>query len=446
MANQEEAVLATMEEDSVLHSLISEQTEIYSPAALKKEKLWTRSFLLLWQGQFVSVLGDIIYSMALGFWILAVTGSTALMGALMAVSILPGVIISPFAGALVDRSNRKRLLVLMDFIRGAIIVFIAIAAFNGFLKIWMVFGGGVILSICGAFFNPAVNSSIPDIVPRSKMISANSIFDMIYSGSEILGSAVGGILFQLLGAPFMFLFNGLSFIFSGSSISFMKIPKIENPVEKQHILKDMAEGFKFILNFRGLRDSILLASSVNFFTYVAIVLFLPLFQRTESLGAARYGIAMAIYTGGMLLGMLFTSMAKIPPVKRFSIFMFSALASNACFAVFSLFAYFPLMLGFMFAGNFLNAIINVYFRTSVQMTVPQNMRGKVFSIIGMLLNGVAPFAMALGGVLAEFIPIKAVIFMCFAITILLCIPFAFFPKVIRFINFNPETETLEDIL
>jgi DHA3 family macrolide efflux protein-like MFS transporter len=84
----------------------------------KKEKLWTTSFLLLWQGQLVSILGDVVYAVALGFWILEATGSTALMGALLAVSTLPRIVVSPIAGVIVDRSDRRKLMIWMDVIRG----------------------------------------------------------------------------------------------------------------------------------------------------------------------------------------------------------------------------------------------------------------------------------------------------------------------------------------
>ena len=96
-----------------------------------KEKLWTLSFLILWQGQFVSTLGDAVYSIALGFWVLSATGSTALMGLLMAASTLPGVLVSPFAGVLIDRSNKKLLFILMDILRGISIIFLAAAAYKG---------------------------------------------------------------------------------------------------------------------------------------------------------------------------------------------------------------------------------------------------------------------------------------------------------------------------
>lgn len=108
-------------------------------------KLWTLNFFLLWQGQLVSALGDVVYEIALGFWVLAVTGSTGLMGTLMAASALPRILIAPFAGVIVDRCNRRNMLVLMDLIRGVVITAVGTAALLGFVEIWMVFAAGVIL-------------------------------------------------------------------------------------------------------------------------------------------------------------------------------------------------------------------------------------------------------------------------------------------------------------
>ena len=180
----------------------------------KHEKLWTPSFLILWQGQLVSTMGDAIYSIALGFWVLAVTGSTALMGTLMAASTLPGVLVSPFAGVLIDRCNKRRLFILMDMLRGVCIVLLAAAAYSGMIAIWMVFVAGIILSICGAVFSPGIQSAVPDLVPKSKVANATSAFAVVGVGSNMLGSVAGGVLFQILGAPVLFLIDGLSFLFS----------------------------------------------------------------------------------------------------------------------------------------------------------------------------------------------------------------------------------------
>ncbi|MDF2840957.1 MAG: arabinose efflux permease family protein [Clostridia bacterium] len=412
----------------------------------KKEKLWTWNFFLLWQGQLVSAFGDIAYSIALGFWIFAKTGSTALMGTLMAVSMLPRIIISPFAGVWVDRSDRKKIIVWMDFIRGFIVMLVGIAAFTDKIEIWMVFAVGIILGICSAFFNPAVSSVIPDVVPSSKVMQANSAFNMIYSGSNILGNPIGGVAYQMLGAPIMFLFNGISYIFSSATEVFIKIPKIQRETEQLHFFDDMLQGFRFMWKFKGLRSTLMIAAGLNFFANTAMILMMPFFQMTEGLGPGKYGFAIAMLTGGAFVGMLVTSSINIKANQRYIIFVLTGLISSAFSVAFPLSNHLVIIVVLLFFAGLLNAILNVLFQTTIQLAVPQDMRGKVFSMMGTILMGLSPIGMALGGVMAEFIPARYVMSICSAITFCFFIPFIFMTSFKRFINYNPEEQTLEDIM
>lgn len=413
----------------------------------KKEKLWTSNFVLLWQGQLVSALGDRMYEIALGFWILAVTGSTALMGTLMAASMIPRIVISPAAGVIVDRTDRKKIIVMMDLIRGIFITFIGVAAIFGFIQVWMVFAAGIALGTCDAFFNPSVSSSIPDLVPKSKLIKANSAFSMIYSGSNIVGSSIGGVIYNIIGAPVMFLADGLSFLFSSFVSLFIKIPKVEKHMsEQKHFKQDFKEGLSFVWKFKGLKYLICIASVINFFANMGIILFLPFFQKTETLGPVKYGIAMSALTAGMFAGMLFTSIVNIPYNRRALIFTASSIISFSGFALIILIPNFIAMLAVIFICGAFNAVINSFINASVQLTVPQEMRGKVFSLMGTVTMGLTPLGMALGGILAELISIKIIITSSFLITIVITIIFIFIKSFKRFINFNPDEETLEDIM
>ena len=416
-------------------------------------KLWTFNFFLLWQGQMVSAFGDVIYEIALGFWVLAVTGSTGLMGTLMAASALPRILIAPFAGVIVDRCNRRNMLVLMDLVRGIVITAVGTAALLGFVRIWMVFAAGVILGICAAFFNPTVSSTVPDIVPRDKLIQANSALSMVGTGTNILASPLGGFMYQLLGAPIMFLVNGISYLFSAFTEIFIKVPKIERKVSVEDAMQstrdsfkqDLKGGFKFVWNFKGLRYLIIAAAFLNFFANMGIILILPLFQRTESLGAGKYGVAIALLTSGMFTGMALISIIKVPYEKRLYIFMISGVIFSIGFAVFPM-VNFKFMLVLLFIAGFFNAIVNTFISATLQLTVPQEMRGKVFSIMNTVCGGLVPIAMAVGGILAEFIAIKYIILTCFMLSGLGIIPLGFIKKFKHFINFNPDYQSLEDII
>ncbi len=409
-------------------------------------KLWNFNFVLLWQGQFVSAIGDVMYAIALGFWILNRTGSTVLMGSLMAASTIPRIVIAPFAGVIVDRMDRKVLLIVMDGIRGVIVSFIGIAAYAGFIQVWMVFVAGVILSFCGAFFTPAVLSSIPDIISKERTVQANSALATIYTSSGIVGNSAGGFLFKLLGASFMFLFNGLSFIFSSIMLFFVKIPRIIHPHEPQHFFEDMKEGFTFIWRFRGLRNMVIMAFLLNFFANISIMLFVPLFQQHKHLGPGLYGLAMAFYTGGMFLGYVITSAFKVPPEKRYEIFLYSA--TVGCLAVIGipLTLIFPIMAALALVGGLCGSIVNSLILGVMQLTTPQHQRGKVFAFLGSMTQGAVPIAYAVGGVLAEIFSVRAVIAVGFAINLVLFLALAWNNSWKGYVNYDPDKHTLEEIM
>ncbi|WP_052447408.1 MFS transporter [Clostridium polynesiense] len=412
----------------------------------KKSSLWNINFILLWQGQMVSSLGDTVYQIALGFWILAFTGSTALMGTLMAASMIPKLIVSPFAGVWVDRLNRKWIIVLTDALRGVIITFLGTAAIFGFIEIWMVFTAGIIMGLCGAFFNPAMGSVLPDIVPNDKIVKANSVYNMAVTGTNVVGTVSGGYLYTLLGAPILFLVNGISYIFSAFTEVFMKIPHINRETENGNFKEDFKEGIKFSWNLKGLRYIMILACGINFFSQIGFILLMPMFQGAGGLGEEKYGVIMGILTAGMLVGMAFLSIYNLKSDKKYFAFM---LSSILCFGA-ALFV--PFIRNFyglsfiVFLIGVFNSILNTILFSTLQLVVPQNMRGKVLSILSTLTQGLTPLGMLIAGVMAEFIPIRAVIFFGFGCDFILALGFMFIKSFKKFISFDPELHSLEDVI
>jgi MFS family permease len=405
-----------------------------------KERLWNVNFLLLWQGQFVSALGDVAYEIALGFWVLATTGSTALMGTLMAASAIPRVLVSPFAGVWVDRLDRRRLIVLMDLVRGFVVTLVGIAALAGVVRLWMVFGAGIVMGLGAAFFNPAVGSVIPDITHRDNVVRANSFFSMIHTGSGVLGNTVGGYLYSVVGAPVLFLVNGLSYLISSLTEAFLRIPRVLRAAEKRTFWADLRNGVRFAWGIRGLRYLFVMAGAANFLATVAFVLFLPLFQQSARLGPVRYGVAMAVLAAGMFLGMVFTAAVRVPPTRRFSILAVGLLVMCVCFSLFPLWESLPVMLSLALLGGASNSLINVMVGSVMQLTVPQAMRGKVMGFLSTLSQGLTPIAMALGGVLGELLPIRWVIFACFLAMAAVSVPLLRSSDFRSFIGYAPKPE------
>lgn len=405
------------------------------------------SLFLLLQGQFISMMGDMIYEIALGFWVLAFTGSPALMGTLMATSLLPGVILSPFAGVVVDRSNRKGLMILMDLIRGITIIIVAIAAILGLLQLWMVFLAGIILGIGGAFFGPAVMSVLPQMVPRDKLTNVNSLFGVSNTGADILGNSLGGILYVLIGAPLMFLLNGISFILSGISISFAKIPKNrESKITTENFISDLKESTQFVWKLKGLLYILLIFSIFSFLVHIAVVLLIPLFQFTPGLGAAKYGIAVACFTAGVFMGMVVLSTVNVHPSKKATLMLISLTISNLCLILFALTTQFYLMALLLLIAGLSQSVVNVFILSSIQSVVPDQMMGKVMGLVGTLTLALTPLAMVTGGLLAEIFPIRTIFLVCFVGSFLVFINLFFIKSVRRFINFDPTQDSREYLI
>jgi MFS family permease len=175
-------------------------------------RLLNKNFILLWQGQLVSQLGNQAYAIAMMFWIKHETGSATLMGLIMMVSQIPAVLLGPVGGAFADRHARKAIIVVCDLIDGVVVLALAgtmyLSPDNSGLIVVMLFTVGVIASAVGAFFRPAVGAAIPDIVPEKNLVAANSMNQFSMQASTMIGQGIGGVLYRLLGAPLLILIDG----------------------------------------------------------------------------------------------------------------------------------------------------------------------------------------------------------------------------------------------
>jgi MFS transporter, DHA3 family, macrolide efflux protein len=399
-----------------------------------QEKLWSRSFFLLLQGQLVSIFGDNVYDVALRVWILAKTGSLAWMGALMAISVLPKILISPFAGTFIDRHDRKRILIISDVISGMTILFIGIGAIRGFVQIWMVFIAGIIIGICGCFFNPTINSSIPDVVPKTKLLKANSMLSSISSANDVAAYALGGFLVQILGAPILFIFNGISFLFSAILECFIKIPKVEASSNKLNFIEDLKSGIKFVNNLKGLKYLYITIAFLNFCGSMSMTLTLPWFKINKQLGLGLYGISMAINTLGVLVGFVILSMIEIKKENKFRLFILSGVIISLTMILYSLILNFYLIALLFFIDGICLAVMGSLIQSSMQYCVPSNIRSKVFAFKNTLSFALMPLAMVLAGILGERINMNIVIFADYVVFLMLFIYLSFLKSVKELIN------------
>ncbi|MDF2883131.1 MAG: putative transporter protein family [Clostridiaceae bacterium] len=399
-----------------------------------ERKLWNRNFILIIQGQLVSIFGDNIYEIALGFWILAITGSTALMGTIMAAAVLPKIFISPFAGTFIDRHHRRNIMIITDVVRGILILFIGIAAVMGFIQIWMIIAIGIIVGICGCFFSPAINSVIPDIVSKSKLIKANSILSLVSTANYMVGNAAGGFMVQILGAPIIFIINGVSFLFSATAEFFVKIPPVESTLKNMNFFEDMKAGIDFVKNSKGLKYLFITICFFNSFASMSMTLTLPWFKMNKQLGLTFYGIAMAINAFGMLIGFTALSSMELKKEKRFFVFISSGVLLSITMIIYSLTLNRYLIGILFFIDGFCISVVNSLIQSSIQINVHSSMRAKAFALKDMLTYALVPLSMIIAGILAEKIKINIIIMVDYVVFLIIFVLLLFVSSVKEMMN------------
>ena len=156
-------------------------------------KLWNRDYILLLQGGAVSTVGDLMYSVAIGYWVYDQTGSNSLMGVMSAISMFVTMFLSPFTGSIVDKCNRKWVMVGMDLMQSAVMLTVGALAYLNKLNVPGVLIAAFLAAFGSVFYSPAVNTLMIDIIPHNDMVRGQSIHSGTVSMINLAGSAFCGV-------------------------------------------------------------------------------------------------------------------------------------------------------------------------------------------------------------------------------------------------------------
>jgi len=370
------------------------------------------NFFSIWIGQTVSVVGDFLYMIALMWWVLEKTGSTAAMATVAICSSLPAIILGPFAGTYVDRVDKRKLLILMDLGRGVLITIPGVLYFLNLLQVWHIFVIAAFLSSMSTFFNPALATFIPVIVDKEQLVRANSISQMSNNLSGIIGPALGGALVALFGAGTVMFLDALSFFVSAIAIFLVRV-KVEQvfPSEKRKkFLQELADGLNFIQKESGILELVVLASILNFFVAPVGVLIPLMVKKILRMGAEGFGVLGSSISVGMVLGSLFLGM--IGGVRRKGTFiMIGIVVAGSFLALFGISESFWtsifLLGGCGFGLSFANILVPVVFQTRI----PHEKQGRVFGTLGTISGGLRPVSLALVGVMGGLLHLQMIVFL-----------------------------------
>ncbi|WJE25524.1 MFS transporter [Bacillus cereus] len=371
-------------------------------------------------GKTISIFGSSIYSFALGLYVLQITGSALNFAITLILGTIPMIVMNPFAGVIAYKVDKKKLVVCMDLLNGSLLIAVYILSSNYGLNLFIIYATTFFMSVFTTFFGIGLEAAKPNIVSKESLMSINSISKIIDSVSLILGPMLGGIVFAVLDIKTFIIINGISFILSGISILFIHFKLFEYSINggcsKREInfIKDIKEGFSYLIEKESLKNTFSILTALNFFLGFAVIVPLPYIINTVlNLSSKQFGMIHGTFPVGMIVGAILVK--KI--TDRFS-YSYLLKKSSFMLAIFMIISGIPVLFKSIEVDNFVYvamyclmfflgimiALIDIPLTYFMQKEIPDEYRGRVLSIglsIGKMMQ---PIALALSGLLLNYIP------------------------------------------
>lgn len=363
-----------------------------------------RAFILLWLGQLASGFGSTVSIFAFGVWIFQQTGSATQFALTSFFFVLPLALLSSVAGTLVDRWNRRWVMIAADSGQAVITGVIALLLFTGQLAVWHLYLAAIASALCGAFHGPAWGASIPLLVPEQQLTRAAGLGQISKATAHLLAPVVAGYLVITIGLAGIVLIDLVTFVFALVTYLAIEIPTPPSPGSvtptAHSFWQDLLLGWRYILTYPGLLGIVLIGTVVNFPSVIAHTLTTPLVLAFAS--ADALGVVLATGASGLFLSGLLLSLWRGRQRR-----MVSALGLLALSGVGTMVAgWLPLV--WLVAVGRLLAMFGGFgsgslFTAIEQSKVPNALQGRVFGAEGMLALLFEALAYPSAGLLADHI-------------------------------------------
>ena len=398
-------------------------------------KLWNKDFILLLQGNAISTIGDLMYSVAIGYWVYERTGSSALMGLMSSISMFVIMFLSPFCGSIVDKCNRKWVVVGIDALQGILMLTVGILAYTNTLSTPIVLIVALLAAFGSVLYSPAISTIMLDIIPREDMVRGQSIRSSISSLISLVGTAFSGAMVAFFGVPLIVVINGLSNLYSAVTELFVHVPRTIQQgmhVTVKTILQDSRKAIQAIVSNRFLRLFVPCALILNPLCAGAFTLILP-FCLEKGFNVDMYGYLVSIFTVAQLLCVVLLGTVKLKPKARF----WAMAIGFSCSEPFLIFAYlshqFLPMCIFAFLGSFLNCAGNTVFNASLMLALPEENRSAILGFIQSASVGGSALSAVIYGLLGDIFPLYLTFIVGSAISLIPMLYMCFHPHTKEFI-------------
>ncbi|MBM7776162.1 MFS family permease [Actinokineospora baliensis] len=360
-----------------------------------------RNYTLLWVGQACAEVGFSASMIAFPLLVLALTGSAAASGLVLAADAVAQLAVGLPAGALVDRWDRRKVMLACEAANIVALGSLVGAVVVGVATIPHMVAVAVVLGVCRALFEPAEDASLPALVPDEQLATAVSMNAARSSIGQMAGNALGGVLFAV-GRWVPFLLDLITHFISLVAISFIRVPRRPPaPREETHLGREILAGMRWVWAHREVRVTAVCALALNLFFSAYYLVVIVLAERA-GVGAAEIGIMAAMLGVGGIAGSLvapYLHRVLSPYVSIAGVFWALTLLAPLAVLIDS-----GLLLGALFAGMALFApTANTTITTHQLLLTPDALRGRLSGVMSVVVGGAAALGPALGGVLVEVV-------------------------------------------
>ena len=339
------------------------------------------AFGIVWIGQLISFIGSGLTSFAVGVWVYQTNGSITQFALISLLIFLPRVILGPLAGTLVDRWNRRQVMILSDIGGGLSVLFILLPFLFGRLTLWEIYLSVFISGVFDTLRWPALAAATTQLVPKQQFGRASGLLQIVQAGTVLISPLLAGLWIGALGLQGIVLVDLGTYLFAAATLSFIHIPNPPSSEEgrkgKGSLLQETLFGWRYITSRTGLFALMLFFSVANFLMQVSEVLFTPLFLSFST--PAALGTAMSLGGIGYLLGSVVMSIwgggKRLANTLIISMFLFSFFMG-----MIGLRPSFPLITFSIFMLTFFVPIYSATNQVIWQNKVAPDLQGRVFAI------------------------------------------------------------------
>ena len=362
-------------------------------------------FTIVWFGQVISLMGSAMSGFALTIWAWQITGQATALALMGFFSFGPTVLFSPIAGALVDRWNKKLVMMISDLAAGLSTIAILILYTSGHLQIWHMYVAGAFSGFFQAFQWPAYSSAISVMVPKTQYTRAAGMMSLAEWGSGIFAPVLAGALIGLIGIGPILWIDIATFIFAITALLIIHVPPVprsaEGEASRGSLAKESLFGFKYILSRPSLLGLQLIFFFGNFMSSVGGTLQAPMILARTSNNAQMLGLIQSVGAAGGIIGSVLISTWGGPKKRVNGVIIGWLLSGLLGPVLFGLNFGTILWMAAAFFGSFFGPIINSSNQAIWQSKVQPDLQGRVFSVRRMIAQITAPAAMLVAGPLAD---------------------------------------------